>query len=464
MVVTMEKVAARLRASPLFNATWYAATYPDVALSGMDPARHFLLVGDPLGRDPGPRFVTALWRDLSPGAARASVPAVLHFEAARRRDRSVMLPSRNNVLFLAGLLDRAGDHAGAIALAERHLPSDLAHTATTLHANAALARGDEATWLGHLNAYLARSKLAPVGLEGEGPLLDRLTSAGPLHARADGPLVSVLMPAWNAAGTIMAAARSILRQTWRRLELIIVDDASTDGTAAAMQELAAADARVRIVRNPINSGPYVAKNIALRHTRGAWITGHDADDWAHPQRIERHMDAVLGHGRARGETLHASLTHMIRLKPDGSFSFLDKLGAASPDGVARRAPISCLFEASFLHTRLGHWDTVRFGADSEMIGRVTALLGSRFATLDQPSMLCLDVPTSLSNHARHGIHKVRGASPVRAVYHEAWRAWHKTLSPDGDAYLAFPQRARRFEAPVEMRALITPETLALASS
>src|SRR5690606_13076944 len=114
---------------------------------------------------------------------------------------------------------------------------------------------------------------------------NRLAALG-AEAPRSGPLVSVLMPAFNAERTLKTAASSILQQTWRSLELIIVDDASTDATWRIAQDIAAADSRVTVRRNTTSVGPYVCKNLMLNLVQGEYITCHDADDWAHPQRLE----------------------------------------------------------------------------------------------------------------------------------------------------------------------------------
>ena len=95
------------------------------------------------------------------------------------------------------------------------------------------------------------------------------------------------MPAYNAAGTIGAALRSVLAQSERRLEVVVVDDASTDDTAAIAARLATEDPRVVVLRRTMNGGPAAARNIALAKARGQWIAPLDADDTFAPDRLER---------------------------------------------------------------------------------------------------------------------------------------------------------------------------------
>ena len=245
------------------------------------------------------------------------------------------------------------------------MPARLRHAAEVLRANAALERHDAAGWLDHLNRYLVHGRIAPVRLREGDSLLARFTTDR-LRAVEQGPLVTVIMPAWNAAHTVEHAAGSILAQTWRPVELIIVDDASTDDTWAALCRIRDGDPRVRILRNRRNVGPYVSKNIALMSARGEFVTGHDADDWAHPQRIERHVRSLLDSQGA----IRASVAYMLRLTPEGRFSFITRTNEFSFDGAARKALISCMFRHEDLKQRLGFWDAVRFAADSEMMSRV----------------------------------------------------------------------------------------------
>jgi glycosyltransferase involved in cell wall biosynthesis len=101
--------------------------------------------------------------------------------------------------------------------------------------------------------------------------------------------VSVIMPAYNAAGTIGRAVTSALRQTEPHLEVIIIDDASTDATVAITERLAMQDGRVRVLRQPINRGPAAARNRGLDCARGEWVALLDADDEFVPHRVARLM-------------------------------------------------------------------------------------------------------------------------------------------------------------------------------
>lgn len=103
------------------------------------------------------------------------------------------------------------------------------------------------------------------------------------------PLVSIVVPAYNAAATIERLIVSLLRQTEPRLEVIVVDDRSSDGTAERVASIA--DERVRLVRMVENRGACAARNRGMEEARGAWIGFVDADDWCGPRRFERLLTA-----------------------------------------------------------------------------------------------------------------------------------------------------------------------------
>ncbi len=97
--------------------------------------------------------------------------------------------------------------------------------------------------------------------------------------------VSVIVPAYNVADYISHSLTSVLRQTLRGLEVIVVDDASTDATAEIVAEHARADPRVILVRQPSNRGVCEARNKAISLARGRWLAMVDADDWLDELRL-----------------------------------------------------------------------------------------------------------------------------------------------------------------------------------
>lgn len=109
---------------------------------------------------------------------------------------------------------------------------------------------------------------------------------------SDTPIVSVIMPAHNAEPYISRAIDSVLGQTLADLELVIVDDVSSDGTGDVARGRAAGDARIRYIRRDRNGGPGVARNTAIEASRGEWIAMLDADDWYEPARLEKLIQAA----------------------------------------------------------------------------------------------------------------------------------------------------------------------------
>lgn len=101
------------------------------------------------------------------------------------------------------------------------------------------------------------------------------------------PTVTVVIPAFDAEAYIARAVRSALDQTFRSTEVVVVDDASRDGTVAEVQRMAALDPRVRLIQATRNRGPAGARNLGFQSARGDWIALLDADDSYDPTRLER---------------------------------------------------------------------------------------------------------------------------------------------------------------------------------
>lgn len=104
------------------------------------------------------------------------------------------------------------------------------------------------------------------------------------------PIVSVITGAYNAEKFLQKSAESVLCQTFRDFEFLICDDGSSDGTAVAIDELARADGRIRLLRHEKNQGLAAALNTCLSEAKGEIIVRHDADDISHPERIEKLLD------------------------------------------------------------------------------------------------------------------------------------------------------------------------------
>ncbi len=111
-------------------------------------------------------------------------------------------------------------------------------------------------------------------------------------ARSSGPLVSVILPAYNAESYLSQAMTSVLEQTYAELELWVVDDGSTDSTVAIASRFAARDSRVRILRQE-NRGVAAARNAGIRASTGTWIAPIDADDIWHRRKLERQVGGAM---------------------------------------------------------------------------------------------------------------------------------------------------------------------------
>ncbi len=134
--------------------------------------------------------------------------------------------------------------------------------------------------------YLPPNAPAPV----PGPVF------GPVCGRVSGPAVTVLVANHNGARFLAESLTSIRRQSVRDIEIIVVDDASTDGSRALVEAVAAQDDRVRLLTTAVQGGPAAARNLGLEQATGRWVAVVDSDDLLHPDRLARLLQQAEAHG------------------------------------------------------------------------------------------------------------------------------------------------------------------------
>lgn len=244
------------------------------------------------------------------------------------------------------------------------------------------------------------------------------------------PLCSVIMAAHDAAETIEDAALSIRQQSYSNFELLIVNDASTDATAARIAELAATDHRVRTFDNTENRGAAMTRNVGLREAKGEFITFQDADDRSHAQRLERQLAALLANSTAM-----VCLCNGHREDAGGN-------PIAINDRRAYRAIIAMMFRRQVIDD-LGYFDDLHVSEDSEYCERISAVYGDDaeielFKTLyvqrfSPDSLLFSDGAVDVG---ANGVEHRRSAEADRDL--EAFRARHRRIrAGEISAYVPF---------------------------
>jgi cellulose synthase/poly-beta-1,6-N-acetylglucosamine synthase-like glycosyltransferase len=235
---------------------------------------------------------------------------------------------------------------------------------------------------------------------------DRALSSGEAQ-----PLVSVVVPAWNAELTIEQTLRSVASQTYRNLEILIVDDGSTDQTAAVAEQFCAAEPRGRLIRKE-NGGVASARNRGIAEAKGEWIAPVDADDLWHPTKIQKQL-AV-----ARAASDRPGFVYCWR-------RLIDR------DGRIVASGLRCAFEGSAF-TRLGYVNAVECGSSLLIARKVLLEIGGYDETLRaRHAQGCEDMLLQL---------KIARRFPIAVVREHlvAWRLHDTNMSSD------FDQMARSF--------------------
>lgn len=197
------------------------------------------------------------------------------------------------------------------------------------------------------------------------------------------PLISVVVPAWNAAATIGATLDSLVAQGVSDWQAIVVDDGSTDATPDILAARAAPDPRVRVLRQP-NAGASAARNAGLAAATGRWLLFLDGDDWIDPAFFRTMLDAL----DAAPDAVAAFCAYR-RVMPDGTMTSprIAAQVAGDPLGAFAR---SC---AAAIHTvlidraalvRAGGFDPALVTCEDWDLWQRVARMGGRWIMVDAP--------------------------------------------------------------------------------
>lgn len=307
------------------------------------------------------------------------------------------------------------------------------------HANLASTVEKRVALINHAFRASGLSTVSVAATPAQRPALDRLVPHGrpPRKPHSDDPLVSVILPVRDGEATIDTALRSILAQTWSHLEVLVVDDASRDGTVEVVTRFARHDARVRLLQSATASGPYVARNLGLSEATGEFVTCHDADDWSHPEKIERQVTHLRSADGVVGNTSRQA-------RAAGDLKFHRR---GQPGHYIFRNLSSFMFRREPVLESVGFWDNVKFGGDEEFVQRIIAVFG-RGAVVDLASGLLSiqrQAAGTLTTHAHFGYPGF--LMGVRHDYQQSYRLHHRSGQD-----LRYParQQCRPFSVPAPM--------------
>jgi len=281
-------------------------------------------------------------------------------------------------------------------------------------------------------------------LNNSSPLFNRLApgkeeSLKCSHLPENVPKVTIIIPAFNSEETITTAIESLVAQTWPNLEILVVDDCSTDGTVAAVQKHSRKDSRIQLIKAKLNQGPYVARNLALKQASGDFVTCHDADDWSHPKKIEIQAKRLM-----ENQEVIANVSRWARVTNDLKF-----FRRGNPGFYIQLNLSSLMFRRIPLMHELGYWDSVRFGADTEFFDRIKHVFGSR-AIEKIPALLSFARSTASSLTENQAFGYPGYPMGARKEYWDSYLYYYKTVNTNSWFKYPFPQKSRFFPVPEVM--------------
>ncbi|MDO6838036.1 glycosyltransferase [Paraglaciecola chathamensis] len=463
--------------SDKFDAKWYLEHYNDVKISEINPLLHFLKYGQHEGRLPMNNRAAAwesyLWlgSSLMERKLLSATKNPVSFV-----EKSYSLWALGRWYYFKGKFSESSTYLREFALLEKAYPIGvepyllLIHNLieTSVFEDAASFLNLARSKYGNLtDLILLESDLNLAVAHTKGMLLNKARLKGlntiyrssgliPLDIKynrqefdlnnlfvckpdnslqVDGVMVSIIIPMFNAEKRIESVLRSLVAQTWKNIEVVVVDDCSTDLSTTIVKEfIKNTTIRIRLVELDVNSGPYVARNKGLNFVEGQYITTHDSDDWSHPQKIEIQVTEII-----KSKGVIGSVSSWVRITSHGSF-----IPWITQNRIVHTNISSLMIEREVFNI-IGGWDEVRAGADTEFYFRLVKVFGSKAIIKASPKIpLALGLVTneSITQSSLYNIQSL--FSGVRKKYLSAAKRWHDSIA---EPYMESGSPVRPFPVP-----------------
>lgn len=272
-------------------------------------------------------------------------------------------------------------------------------------------------WAESINTVFARDGLSPIRIKpnkGKTPF-DSIEST--IEARTvEGPLVTVFVPTYNRGSLIGTALKSLVEQTWKNLEIIVIDDGSDDEHLETLKEICARYPEVKVIYQGTNKGAYEARNTALKVAKGEFVTVHDDDDWSHPEKIQVQVGHLMSTPDALGNIIyHARATEEL------AFTRINN------NPVFNQPYFGSLMYRASVFSDFGVFDPINRSADAEFRDRVVAATG-------KPIPAVLNVPLSFirahSNSLTAGEISRGYIDPARTFYQSSYGYAFEDKAPE----------------------------------
>lgn len=205
-------------------------------------------------------------------------------------------------------------------------------------------------------------------------------------------LISIIVPIYNVKDYLTACVNSILSQTYSNIEIILVDDGSTDGSGRLCDEFAAQDSRVRVIHKE-NGGLVSARKAGAAAAKGEYILNVDGDDWIGENRVENMVE--------RGASLGVDMIYMAGIYKEYEYGSVYQWGFPLEYGIYDRRKIRDILLPGLVDTRVFLKRNISpslcsWGIKKKLFQEIEATIQDNKHTKSSPSVILLSTVASIS--------------------------------------------------------------------